>query len=123
MKQIPVDTARLGALMCVVPPEPRTDRDTGQVRTDRDGRTQYLVGVAVRQMDARTTDVIEVVVPGEPMGITEGVRLRIDGLVATQWEIEGRKGVSWRATAVIPADAGPAAPAGGAGRGKASGGE
>ncbi|NUK01726.1 hypothetical protein HRW16_07145 [Streptomyces lunaelactis] len=126
MKNIPVDITRLGTLMCVVPPEPRVDQETGELRKDREGNVIYVVGVSVRQQGNRRADVIEVAVPSEPAGLAEGMRVQVADLVAVAWEIDGRKGTSFRASAVtaaapVPA---PAAGTGGSlGRGKSSGGE
>ncbi|MFD7423478.1 hypothetical protein ACFV6M_23950 [Streptomyces californicus] len=102
MQRIPVDVSRLGALMCVVPPEPKVNLETGQIRTDADGVEAWVVGVSVRQLDRRRADIIEVTVAGEPKGITEGMRLTLHELVAMSWEIDGRKGTSFRAGAVLP---------------------
>lgn len=122
MQSIPVDVRRLGALMCVVPPEPRVNRETGEIRTDREGRRLYVVGVSVRQPESRRADVIEVVVPGEAPAVAEGMRVRIQDLVAVAWEIDGRRGTSYRAVAITPAESGEkAAPV--AGRAKSSGGD
>ncbi|MFE2976632.1 hypothetical protein [Streptomyces sp. NPDC059258] len=110
MQRIPVDVARLGSLMCVVPPEPRVNQETGQIRTDADGTETWVVGVSVRQLERRRADVIEVTVSGEPKGITEGMRVLLNDLVAVAWEIDGRKGTSFRASAVLP-HAGPVPPA------------
>lgn len=109
MQNIPVDTNRLGSLMCVVPPEPRINMETGQVRTDRDGNVVWVVGISVRQQATRRADVIEVAIPGEPTGIEEGMRVTLTDLVAVAWEIDGRKGTSFRATGV--AGEGPRGPA------------
>ncbi|MFE3121093.1 hypothetical protein ACFXI5_34150 [Streptomyces niveus] len=97
--------------MCVVPPEPRINQETGQVRTDRDGNPTWVVGVSVRQQQTRRADVIEVSVPGEPTGISEGIRVQVTELVAVAWEIEGRKGTSFRAASIAPEAKGPAVPA------------
>ncbi|WP_405948338.1 hypothetical protein OG588_18985 [Streptomyces prunicolor] len=122
MQTIPVDVRRLGALMCVVPPEPRVNQETGEVRKDRDGNVIYVVGVSVRQRDNRRADVIEVAVPNEPHGIAEGTRVSIIDLVAVAWEIEGRKGTSFRASAITP-DGAPPVSGVALGRAKSSGGE
>ncbi|MGW8569754.1 SCO3933 family regulatory protein [Streptomyces niveus] len=111
MQNIPVDTARLGSTMCVVPPEPRINPETQQPRVDRDGHAVWVVGVSVRQRETRRADVIDVAVPGEPSGIAEGMRVRLDNLVAVAWEIDGRKGTSFRATAIAPEGSRPAASA------------
>lgn len=119
MQNIPVDMARLGAAMCVVPPEPRVNPETGEPRRDREGNPVWVVGVAIRQAEKRRADVVEIAVSGAPSGITEGARLTVVDLVATVWEIDGRRGVSFRASAVRPESAGPAS-GGSAGRGKAT---
>lgn len=107
MQSIPVDTNRLGTLLCVVAPEPKLlSRETGEVKTDRDGATVWTVGVSVRQQGTRRASVIEIAVSGEPAGIVEGVRLVAHGLVAFTWEQNGRHGTSFRADSIAPAAAG-----------------
>lgn len=122
VQTIPVDTGRLGAILCVVGPEPRVNPETGQIRVDRDGKTIYLVGVAVRQAEGRKTDTIEVAVPGQPQGIAEGMRVVITDLTAVQWQMGDRSGTSFRATAIAPAP-GQAAPASGSAAKRSAGGE
>ncbi|WP_078854505.1 hypothetical protein [Streptomyces sp. NRRL F-5135] len=125
MQTIPVDVARLGSLMVVVPPEPRVNPETGEIRKDRDGNDVYVVGVSVRQRQNRRADVIEVAVPGEPAGLTEGMRVHVNDLVAVSWEIGDRHGTSFRASGVVPAGpvAAPAPSGGSSSRGKSAGGD
>ncbi|MCZ1009433.1 hypothetical protein [Streptomyces lydicus] len=124
MQQMPIDVGRLGTCMCVVPPEPRVNPDTGEVRKDRDGNTVYVVGVSVRQRDRRRADVIEISVPVEPRGVAEGVPVQVADLVATAWAIGDRHGVSFRASGITPAGPpGGAAGTPGPARGKTAGGE
>lgn len=94
--------ARLGSVMCVVPPEPRMNPETGEVRKDREGNPVWVVGVSVRQLEKRRADVIDIAVSGQPQGISEGARVVVVDLVATAWEIDGRKG-----TSLAPNVAGP----------------
>ncbi|MFI7100168.1 hypothetical protein ACIBK8_12500 [Streptomyces sp. NPDC050161] len=103
MQQMPIDVARLGNCLCVVPPEKRVNPETGEVRKDRDGNVMYVVGIAVRQRDRRRADVIEVSVPAEPRGVSEGMPVHVADLVATQWAIGDRSGVSFRASGVTAA--------------------
>ncbi|MGW5816655.1 SCO3933 family regulatory protein [Streptomyces noursei] len=110
MQNMPIDVARLGTCLVVVPAEVRVNPETGEVRRDRDGNTLYVVGIAVRQKDRRRADVIEVVVPEEPRGIAEGMPVHLNNLVATAWNIGDRSGVSFRASGVVPAA--PGAPPG-----------
>jgi hypothetical protein len=123
MQVIPVDAARLGTAMCVVPPAPRLTPE-GVQRADRDGRPLWVVGLSVRQLDGRRAEVLEVAVPGEPPGLEEGARVRIEGLEAVQWAMGDRSGTSWRAAAVVPENTAAATAASAGGRGKsAAGGE
>lgn len=120
MQSIPVDMARLGSVMCVVPPEPRMNPDTGEVRKDREGNPVWVVGVSVRQLEKRRADVIDIAVSGQPQGISEGARVVVVDLVATAWEIDGRKGTSFRAAAVRPENAAAGGSGSAPGRGKAA---
>ncbi|RKT17990.1 hypothetical protein BX285_2399 [Streptomyces sp. 1114.5] len=110
MQSIPVDMTRLGTMTCIVAPEARiANRETGEIRKNRDGQTMYTVGVAVRQ-DGRRASIIEISVPGEPAGVVEGVRVHVTGLTAFSWAMGDRHGLSFRADAITPAPA--PAPAG-----------
>ncbi|MFD7131287.1 hypothetical protein [Streptomyces sp. NPDC059894] len=101
MQNKPVDVARLGAIRCVVAPEPRTTPD-GEVRRDRDGNPQWVTGLSVRQAEGRRADVIEVVTSGQPQGITEGAEVAVRNLWANDWSVEGRAGTSYRADGITP---------------------
>ncbi|MGK4582558.1 SCO3933 family regulatory protein [Kitasatospora sp. HPMI-4] len=114
MQSIPVDVARLGTMTCIVAPEARlANRETGEIKKDRDGQTVFTVGVAVRQ-EGRRASIIEISVSGEPVGVTEGVRVAVSGLVAVSWAMGDRHGLSFRADAITPTPA--AAPAAAAAR-------
>lgn len=105
MQSIPVDGTRLGTMTCIVAPEVRiANRETGEVRKDRDGQTVYTVGVAVRQ-DGRRASIIEISVSGEPVGVVEGVRVHVTGLTAFSWAMGDRHGLSFRADAITPVPA------------------
>jgi hypothetical protein len=102
MQSIPVDVSRLGTLRCVVAPEAKTNFETGEIRVSRDGVAQWTVGVSVRQLDSRRTSIIEITVPGEPVGVEEGAPVVVAGLVAFVWEQGGRHGTSFRADSITP---------------------
>jgi hypothetical protein len=114
MQVIPVDVARLGLVLCALLPEVKKDRETGAVRKDREGREVWQVGVMVTELEGRRAAVISVSVPGEPVGLEAGAPVKVSGLVAQQWEMGGRRGISFRADSIAPAA--PAAPAAGKGR-------
>lgn len=119
MRVIPVDVQVFAGWMCVNPPEPKIgDPATGEVKKDREGNTLYVVAVVA--MRGKDSSVIQVTVPGEPKGLLIGMPLRLIGLEAVPWDVDGRSGVSFRSSAVVPA-AGVEAPV--AGRGPGRGGD
>jgi hypothetical protein len=104
---IPVDTTAL-TFVCVAPPHPRiTNQETGEVKVDSEGRTVYRVGLSVAN-EAGRIDLVTVNVPGEP-DVQVGQIVALPGLIARPWEqvIKGqnRHGVSFSASAVVPASA------------------
>ena len=44
-------------------------------------------------------EVIRVAVPGDP-NVAQGEMVRVEGLTAQAWEMEGRSGMAFRATAI-----------------------
>lgn len=105
MRTIPVDTSPFQTVMAAGVPAPRIkDRETGELRTDSEGRTVYQVPVLVIPVGS-DGEVIRVSVPGEPAGVSAGVHLSLRDLVAVPWNVEGRdgrprSGVAFRASAV-----------------------
>jgi hypothetical protein len=102
---LPIDTAKFTGIICAVAPTPRVaNRETGQLRVDRDtGKTVYQVGLCL--MSGTTADVVNVSVPGEPSGVQNGVPVQVRDLVATPWENDGRHGVAFRASEIKPLSA------------------
>jgi hypothetical protein len=100
---------------CSLLPAPYADRETGEARRDREsGLPLYLVGVNVSNPVAREAYSLMVQVPGEPVGLAENQVVRVFDLTASPWDRDGRSGVTYRASAIAPADA-PAASATAAG--------
>ncbi|GAB2814451.1 hypothetical protein GCM10027176_18820 [Actinoallomurus bryophytorum] len=104
---IPVDTTKL-TFVCVAPPHPKiTNRETGEVKVDREGRTVYQVGLSVSN-EAGRIDLVQVNVPGEP-GVHVGQIVTVPDLIARPWEQvirgEKRQGISFGASTVLPASA------------------
>jgi hypothetical protein len=73
------------------------------VRTDRaSGQPNYRVHVTVVLPGEVRAQVWSVTVPGEPKGLQAGQIVAIADLVATEWEIEGRHGIGFRAASIAP---------------------
>jgi hypothetical protein len=104
---IPVDTSVL-TFVCVAPPRPKiTNKATGEVKVDRDGRTVYQVGLSVANEDGRI-DLVTVNVPQDP-DVRVGQIVTVPGLIARPWDQvingEARHGVSFGAPTILPASA------------------
>ena len=105
MATLPIDTAKFTGIICAVAPAPRlANRETGQLRVDRDtGQTVYQVGLCL--MAGSSADVVNVSVPGEPSGVLLGMPVQVRDLVATPWENDGRHGIAFRAAEIRPLSA------------------
>jgi hypothetical protein len=122
MQLIPMDDSRMAPMLCVGAPTPKlVSNETGEIKRDKDGTPVFSVPVVVK--DGYRVSVIEIAVPGEPAGITEGVRIKALGLVALPWSMGERSGISFRADALIPAPPTPPVPPSGAPAGAGKGGD
>src|ERR1700690_2425142 len=99
---IPVDTNRL-TFVCVSDPRPRlVDKDSGEVKVDREGRSVYQVGLSAADSTGRV-DLVTGNVPGmQP--VTIGQVVEPVGLVGIVWEQvrdgNARWGISYRAESI-----------------------
>jgi hypothetical protein len=101
LRVIPVDVSRLTGFMCVSAPEVRMDPTTGEIRTDRtSGLPLYVVALVCKVAGSRPAYVLDVQVPGEPVGLVEGQPVQVYDLEARPWEVDGRSGMSYRASAI-----------------------
>ena len=102
---IPVDTARL-TFVVVTPPRPRlVSQETGEIKTDRNGRTVYTVGLSAADASGRV-ELVNVSISGEP-DVTIGQVVEPAGLVGFTWEQvrngQLRWGIAYRADSITVA--------------------
>ena len=97
-----VDTAELTFLV-VAAPVPVRDYDTQQVKRE-DGVPLFSVRLVA--MGAGEADIINVKVPGEPVGLVPGQPVMLRELTAQPWSIGDKSGVAFRAIGVESAAAG-----------------
>ncbi|GGK62728.1 hypothetical protein Ppa06_20970 [Planomonospora parontospora subsp. parontospora] len=99
---IPVDVARL-QFICVKAPCPRViNKDTGEIKTDKtSGQTVYEVLCSVEDASGKI-ELVKVGVVGEPP-VSPGDQVTPVGLIGYVWELSGRWGIAYRASAVLPA--------------------
>jgi hypothetical protein len=99
MKTIPVDASRLTALVGAAV-EPATT-PSGQQRTDRTGKPLFNVPIVV-VVEGAAPDTLTVRVPGPIGQMAPLTQVRLVGLIARPWQMDGRAGVSFSAQAVQP---------------------
>jgi hypothetical protein len=102
---IPVDTTKL-TFVCVSAPRPRlVDKDTGEVKVDRQGQTVFQVGLSVSDNESGRVELINVNISGDP-GLSVGQVVEPSGLVGFAWQQnrggETRWGISYRAASFVP---------------------
>jgi hypothetical protein len=113
MRTIPVDLGKLSGFTLALLPAPYTDRESGDVRKDRDsGLPLYLIGVNISNPDAREAYSLMIQVAGEPAALELNQVVKVYDLTASPWDRDGRSGVTYRASAITPASASAPAPAG-----------
>jgi hypothetical protein len=100
--RLPIDTSRLQFLV-VAAAEPLKQYEEGKPRerwaprTDTNGELLWRVQlVALGDGEA---EIIRVSVPGDP-GVALGEMVRVDAMTAQAWEMDGRSGMAFRATAI-----------------------
>ena len=100
--RLPIDTSRLQFLVAV-PAEQLFQYEEGKPRhawaprTDVNGEILWRVQlVALGEGEA---DIIRVSVAGDPK-LSQGELVRVDGMTAQAWEMEGRSGMAFRANAI-----------------------
>jgi hypothetical protein len=105
--RLPIDTSRLQFLV-VAGAEPLKQFEEGKPRqawaprVDTNGEVLWRVQlVALGDGEA---EIIRVAVPGDP-GVSQGEMVRVEGMTAQAWEMEGRSGMAFRASAIRSASA------------------
>jgi hypothetical protein len=105
--RLPIDASRL-QFMVVGEAEPvrkfeqDKPREAWAPRVDDNGELLWRVQlVAFGEGEA---DILRVVVPGDP-GVKEGELVRVEGLTAQAWEMDGRSGMAFRAQGIASASA------------------
>ncbi|MGW3352089.1 SCO3933 family regulatory protein, partial [Nonomuraea rubra] len=76
------------------------NKDTGEIKTDKNGNTVYEVTVSVEDEFGRI-ELVKIGITGEPP-ITVGDQVNAVGLLGYVWELTGRWGIAYRANALLP---------------------
>jgi len=109
--RLPIDTSRLQFLV-VAAAEPLKKYEDGKPREAWaprvDGNGEVLWRVQLVPLGDGEADIIRVAVPGDP-ALSQGEMVRVEGLTAQAWEMDGRNGMAFRAQSVRPVNARAAA--------------
>jgi hypothetical protein len=96
--KLPIDTAALN-FTCSLPPEPVMDFTSKQQKADANGEPLYSVELVAFTDEG--AQVFNVKFPGSPApGLRQGVPVKVTGLVVSDWAMNDRHGLSFRATKV-----------------------
>lgn len=105
LRRLPLDTGRLLRPTVITEGEMKVSRD-GEIRKDPDtDKPWWLYGVAVRVEGTRAAAVLTIQTPGEQSGIEVGMLVRLVDLVAAPWEMADGSGITFSASAIVPASA------------------
>ncbi len=104
--RLPIDTAALN-FTCSLPPEPVIDFTSRQQKADANGEPLNSVELVAFTDDG--AQVFSVKFPGPlPAGMKQGIPVKVMGLVVSDWAMNDRHGLSFRASKVEVQKAGAA---------------
>ncbi len=102
--KLPIDTSRLQFLV-VAAAEPLRQFEEGKPREAWaprvDGNGEVLWRVQLVALGDGEAEIIRVSVAGDPH-VAQGEMVRVEGMTAQAWEMDGRSGMAFRATAIHP---------------------
>lgn len=102
--KLPIDTAVIN-ITCSLPPEPVTDFQSKLQRADANGEPLYSIELVAYTDEG--AQVFTVKFPGTPpQGLRQGAPVKVSGLFVSDWAMDGRHGLSFRAAKVEPLSAG-----------------
>jgi hypothetical protein len=100
--RLPIDTSRLQFLV-VAGAEPLKQYEEGKPRESWAPRTdvngEVLWRVQLVALGDGEAEIIRVAVPGDP-NVSQGEMVRVEGMTAQAWEMEGRSGMAFRCQAI-----------------------
>jgi hypothetical protein len=100
--RLPLDTSRLQFLVVAEAEqlkkfEDGKPRESWAPRVDDNGEILWRVQVVA--LGDGEADIIRVVVPGNP-GVKQAEMVRVEGMTAQAWEMDGRNGTTFRAASI-----------------------
>jgi len=94
LKRIYVDVNAYPVINCSLPATPVLDRQTKQQKADANGEPLYSVELVAYGEEG--AEVFTVKFPGTaPAGLRQGMAVKVSGLVASPWDLDGRHGLSF----------------------------
>jgi len=108
MKNLPIDTSGM-TLLCAAAPVAVVDFESKRSKADDNGVPLFLVQLVV--LHSGGAEIMPVRLSGSsPSRLTQGTPVTVAGLVATQWAMGDRCGLSFHADRIETAAPAPALP-------------
>ena len=104
--KLPIDTAALN-FTCSLPPEPVIDFTSRQQKADANGEPLNSVELVAFTDDGAQVFSVKFLGP-LPAGMKQGMPVKVTGLVISDWAMNDRHGLSFRASKVEAQKAGAA---------------
>ena len=99
--RFPIDDAAL-TYTCATAPAPVKDYGNGGQKATEDGEPLFSVGVLA--MANGEAELVSIKVAGKvSAGVVQGAPLKVVGLGVLYWSIDGKSGMSFRASKIEPA--------------------
>jgi len=93
--KLPIDTSVL-TFMCSLPPKPVVNGQTKLPKTDADGQPLHSAELASFGPEDAQVLVVKFACPA-PVGVPPGATVKVSNLMVSDWDIDGRHGLSFRA--------------------------
>jgi hypothetical protein len=101
--RFPIDDGAM-TYTCATAPQPVKDYGNGGQKATEDGEPLFAVGVLA--MANGEAELISIKVAGKvSAGVVPGTALKVVGLVAAHWSIDGKSGMAFRASKIEPPSA------------------
>lgn len=97
--KLPINSSSM-SFLSVAPPQPVTDFETRQPRTDENGAPLFSAQIVA--LSDGEAEVIAIKVAGDPGRFGQGIALKVTGLIAQPWTMGERSGISYRAEKIEP---------------------
>jgi hypothetical protein len=107
--RLPIDVSKV-TMLAGGPAERVVNYATGELVTDKDTKLPlFSVNVVMFTPGDAVPQVVKVKVAGEPQPLAQGAPVKVAGLTVSDWAIDGKHGLAFRAESITQATGSKAA--------------